>query len=196
MRIPDDVLIYMAQLVQSNIRTLEGALVKLIAYASMVNSPVTTQLASDVLERYYQAAGIAPQPRMSMVDDSGVAILPPTPATGLFGGSSAAMRSSGAKLSAEIIQQVVARRFGLTPDALSGKRRDKETARARAIAMHLMRELTETSLPGIGRVFGDRDHTTVMHACSNIREQIPLDTSLKNLVEDLLTQIRTQTEAP
>ena len=62
MRIPDDVLLYMARLVQSNIRTLEGALVKLIAYASLVNSPVTTRLAADILERYYIQAGIGDSP--------------------------------------------------------------------------------------------------------------------------------------
>ncbi len=99
MRIPDDVLLYMARLVQSNIRTLEGALVKLIAYASLVNSPVTTQAAADILGRYYIAAGDAGEAGQGASD---------TPAW------------SGA-ITPEAVQQAVARKFGLSPDTLTAK---------------------------------------------------------------------------
>ncbi len=183
MRIPDEVLLYMARLVQSNIRTLEGALVKLIAYASLVNSPVTTQLAADILERYYIQAGIgASLPTEGHNPESGDA--PP----------SLSMMASGlrGKISPELIQKIVARRFGMSVETLTGKRRDRETALARQIAMHLSRELTELSLPGIGQVFGGKDHTTVMHACERIKTQIPLDDSLDNLVRELAMQVRAQ----
>ena len=175
MRIPDDVLMYMARLVQSNIRTLEGALVKLVAYASLVNSPVTEELASDILARYFASAGL------EISGDAPIALL-----------EAAQAASSGprGRITAEIIQSVVARRYGLDPEALKGKKRDKETARARQVAMLLMRELTETSLPGIGQFFGGRDHTTVMHACTSLRDQLPADDTLRELVSELTTEIR------
>lgn len=183
MRIPDEVLLYMARLVQSNIRTLEGALVKLIAYASLVNSPVTTQLAADILERYYIQAGIGAS-LPGAAEPTGDNDVPP----------SLSMMASGLRgqITPELIQKIVARRFNMSVDTLTGKRRDRETALARQIAMHLARELTELSLPGIGQVFGGKDHTTVMHACERIKTQMPLDDSLDNLVRDLATQIRAQ----
>jgi len=188
MRIPDEVLLYMARLVQSNIRTLEGALVKLVAYASLVNSPVTPELASDILERYFIASGGAVTATPGGDGPSGAS-----------GGSTPLLEATGSPLplsrgqiTADLIQRVVAKRFGLDPDVLKGKKRDKETAKARQIAMLLMRELTETSLPGIGQLFGGRDHSTVLHACNNIREQLPADDTLRQLVEDLTTQIHSQ----
>jgi chromosomal replication initiator protein len=68
-------------------------------------------------------------------------------------------------------------------------------AHARQIAMHLMRELTEMSLPGIGQLFGGRDHSTVLHACDRVRSQIPQDDDLRSLVEDLAMQVRAQQQA-
>jgi chromosomal replication initiator protein len=181
MRIPDDVLLYMARLVQSNIRTLEGALVKLIAYASMVNSPVTEELASDILERYFASAGIVGLP--SDPQSSPIALLE---------AAQAASTGPRGRITADVIQSVVARRYGLDPEALKGKKRDKETARARQVAMLLMRELTETSLPGIGQFFGGRDHTTVMHACTTLRDQLTGDDTLRELVTELTTEIRNE----
>jgi len=188
---------YMARLVQSNIRTLEGALVKLIAYASLVNSPVTTQLAADVLERYYIAAGAGGIGDVPVGSDGS----PKADAHaiehnhGLPSFAHAVLRASGesgAGVTAEVIRRVVARRFNLHPDDLSGKKRDRDTANARQIAMYLMRELTEVSLPGIGEFYGGRAHTTVMHSCEKIKGQTPLDDELRALVEDLTTQVRAQ----
>lgn len=178
MRIPDDVLMYMARLVQSNIRTLEGALVKLVAYASLVNSPVTEELASDILARYFASAGL------TLPGDSESA------PTALLEAAQAASAAPKGRITAEVIQSVVARRYGLDPEALKGKKRDKETARARQVAMLLMRELTETSLPGIGQFFGGRDHTTVLHACNSMREQLTGDDTLRELVTELTSEIR------
>lgn len=180
MRIPDDVLMYMARLVQSNIRTLEGALVKLVAYASLVNSPVTEELASDILERYFASAGLT-LPGEVGADSAPLALLE---------AAQAASGSPKGRITADVIQKVVARRYGLDPEALKGKKRDKETARARQVAMLLMRELTETSLPGIGQFFGGRDHTTVMHACNTLRDQLLGDDTLRELMSELTSQIR------
>ncbi len=174
MRIPDDVLLYMARLVQSNIRTLEGALVKLIAYASLENSPVTTQLAANILERYFITVGGG-----AAVGSSGEGGLLTPP-------------SRAGVITPEAVRQVVARKFHLPPEALNGKKRDRDTAQARQIAMHLVRELTEVSLPGIGHFFGGRDHSTVAHACDRIRAQIPFDDDLRTLVEELLEELRTE----
>ncbi len=199
-RIPDEVLMYMARLVQSNIRTLEGALVKLIAYASLVNSPVTTQLAADVLERYYIAAGVGGNGGGGDVpvgsDGSPKADAHASEHNdGLPHFAHAILRASGengAGVTAEVIRRVVARRFNIHPDDLSGKKRDRDVSHARQIAMHLMRELTEASLPGIGEFYGGRAHTTVMHSCDKIRGQMPLDDELRVLIEDLMTQVRAQ----
>jgi chromosomal replication initiator protein len=174
MRIPDDVLLYMARLVQSNIRTLEGALVKLIAYASVVNSPVTTQLAADILGRYYIAAGGAGDGGHGAGDPS----FPPPGA-----------------VTPEAVQRVVAKKFGLSPDALVGKKRDHNVAQARQLAMHLTRELTEVSLPGIGQFFGGRTHSTVAHACERVRSQLESDDELQALIQDLIAQVRAQITA-
>ena len=172
--IPDDVLLYMARLVQSNIRTLEGALVKLIAYASLVDSPVTTQLAADILGRYYIAAGKSEAGEM---DGEGG----DSPPQGVRG-----------RISPDAVRQAVARKLGIAPEALVGKKRDRDVAFARQLAMHLMRELTETSLPGIGQLFGGRDHSTVKHACERVRSQMETDGELQALVEDLVNQLQKQ----
>jgi chromosomal replication initiator protein len=207
-RIPDDVLLYMAKLIQSNIRTLEGALVKLIAYASLVNSPVTTDLASSVLERYYISAGLIPGANGGMASagqngasagGGGGDFGPAETAAGSgFAASSfaayAGLGATGA-IAPEVVQRVVARRFGMSPDALTGKKRDRDVVVARQIAMHLMRELTSMSLPGIGQLFGGRDHSTVSHACDKVKSQMPLDDDLKRLVEDLMVQLRAAQQA-
>lgn len=172
-RIPDDVLLYMARLVQSNIRTLEGALTKLIAHASLVGSPVTTQLAANILEHYYISAGIG--------------------ATGAAEANAAweTLSARAANLiTPSLVQKVVAKRFGFSPEVLVGKRRDRDVAHARQIAMHLMRELTETSLPGIGQFFGGRDHSTVAHACDRIRSLLPFDDDLRSMVDELVAELR------
>jgi chromosomal replication initiator protein len=206
MRIPDDVLLYMARLVQSNIRTLEGALVKLVAYASVVNSPVTTELATSILERYFIIAGDGAcdgrQGSASTTDKDAAAAAAGAPASRSGAGAQGRSQSyrygddrSAAALRAmtpELVQRVVARRFGLTPDALSGRKRTRDVVAARQVAMHLMRELTDLSLPGIGNVFGGRDHTTVIHACDRVKSQMPANDDLRQLVEDLAVQLRAQ----
>ena len=186
MRIPDEVLLYMAKLVQSNIRTLEGALVKLVAYASVVNSPVTTELASSILERYYIAAGIGADGEEAPYSQGDPAAKVASVLGRGYGG-----RGEYGPITPELVQRVVAKRFGLPPDALSGKKRDRDIVNARQIAMHLMRELTEMSLPGIGQMFA-RDHSTVMHSCDKVKTQIPYDDDLRTLVEDLTTLLRAQ----
>jgi chromosomal replication initiator protein len=184
-RIPDDVLLYMAKLVQSNIRTLEGALVKIIACASLQNSPVTTQLASDVLERYYIVSGAERSVERSSAGDS------EEEAENGSGEQIIRKFDFSGRVTPEMIQRSVARHFNIAPEELMGKKRDRDVVNARQIAMHLVRELTEVTLQGIGKLF-EKDHSTVVHACDRVKAQIPKDDSLKRLVEDLITQIQAQ----
>lgn len=208
-RVPDDVLLYMARLVQSNIRTLEGALVKLVAYASLMNSPVTTQMAEGILERYFIAAGAGeignhgattafsmpmPTPKgdpLGGATFSGTAgdKRQPTSFKGTEAGTAPTASTSTIKLTPELIRNVVAKRFNVPLDELNGKRRDRDVTNARQVAMHLLRELTDISLPGIGQLFGGRDHTTVIHACDRIKSQIGMDDEMRFMVEGILEEM-------
>lgn len=129
--VPDDVLMYIAQVVSDSIRVLEGALVKVVATASLMNEEVTIQMARDCLRDY----------------------------------SLGEQRHLG--ISAQAIQEAVARHYGLDPSGLTGKSRRQEVALARQVAMYLCREVLGSSFAEIGQHF-DRDHSTVMHACSKI----------------------------
>lgn len=153
MTIPYEVMLYIARLITSNIRQIEGALIKLHAYASLMRTPVTESLAQEVLGTYFTEA---PQ----MVVD------------------------------ARKVQEEVARRFNLEVSELTGPCRSKDIVIARQVAMYLTRELTDWSLPAIGRAFGGRDHTTVLHACKAVAARIAVDASLARLIEDLSRQIR------
>ena len=79
--------------------------------------------------------------------------------------------------------------FNVSESDLSSKTRTKEIAHARQVAMYLSRELTSISLPKIGENFGNRDHTTVMHACDKIKKLLDTDTDTKNAVNQLLSTI-------
>ncbi|MBC8141840.1 MAG: hypothetical protein H7Y38_10420, partial [Armatimonadetes bacterium] len=254
LRVPDDVLLYMARLVQSNIRTLEGALVKLVAYASLTNSQVTTQMAEGILEKYFIAAGaglaggsaerggavggsslFVPDGKgfsgygmnAGMTNSADAARTPPrtvdrfaaperlpyvpkamrpapvlplappasapapsyAPAYTAPVAVAAPLAASGEKLSAELIFRVVANQFGVTTDDLGGKKRDRDVTNARQVAMHLLRELTDMSLPGIGQLFGGRDHTTVIHACDRVKAQLDEGNEMRELVAGLVAEM-------
>ena len=188
-RIPDDVLLYMAKLIQSNIRMLEGALVKLVAQASLTDSPVTTELAASILGRYYIAAGIGGDGESVSIaarkaDDSPLQ---------QFANDFVQNGGDPSKIiTPRQIQELVARHFNLDQEDLMGKKRDKDVVMARQVAMHLTRELTSLSLSGIGNLFG-RDHTTVMHACEKVRALAPQDRQLQQTLEDCTTQLRAHT---
>ncbi|MGH2372231.1 MAG: helix-turn-helix domain-containing protein, partial [Nitrososphaera sp.] len=153
--VPDEVAEFIAQRINTNIRELEGALVRVVAYASLTRSPIAVELAMDVLRD----------------------LLPPT---------------RPRVITIQAIQIMVAEFFRIRPEEMRAKRRTKDLAFPRQIAMYLARELTDTSLPRIGEEFGGRDHTTVIHACQRVREILRNDAhltaSLKRLTEDLQRQ--------
>ena len=95
-----------------------------------------------------------------------------------------------AQVSIERIQDEVSERFGLSKEELIGDRRSQNIVYPRQVAMYLSRELTDSSLPRIGRHFGGRDHTTVIHATSKIARLIREDRSVYNLVQELTARVK------
>ncbi|HUK55116.1 MAG TPA: chromosomal replication initiator protein DnaA [Nitrospiria bacterium] len=93
-------------------------------------------------------------------------------------------------LTAEEIQRVVAERFHLRQVDMKSKKRTKTIVQPRQITMYLCRELTSNSFPEIGRHFGGKDHTTVIHACRQIEKRMEADASFKQLVESITRQLQ------
>jgi chromosomal replication initiator protein len=147
------VLEFIAGRISSNIRELEGALTRVVAFSSLTGRPMSEDLAQDVLKDVFPQ-GEVPQ------------------------------------VSIERIQELVSDRFGLSLEELCGERRSQNIVYPRQIAMYLSRELTDASLPKIGRQFGGRDHTTVIHATTKIAGLIREDRSVYNLVQELTARIK------
>ncbi|MGB4777258.1 chromosomal replication initiator protein DnaA [Microbacterium sp.] len=150
--VPDEVLEYIATKVSSNIRELEGALIRVSAFASLNRSNLDTSLAQTVLR--------------DIIDTDDANIISPT----------------------DIIT-ATAHYFRLSVDDLYGSSRSQSIATARQIAMYLCRERTSLSLPKIGQLFGNRDHTTVMYAYKKISELMKERRSIYNQVSEITTQL-------
>jgi chromosomal replication initiator protein len=152
--IPDaQVLTFIASRISTNIRELEGALTRVVAFSSLTGRPMTVELAQEVLKDVF------PQGELPEV-------------------------------SVERIQETVIERFGISMQELVGDRRSQSIVYPRQVAMYLCRELTDSSLPKIGKKFGGRDHTTVIHATSKIAKLIQEDRSVYNLVQELTARIK------
>jgi len=93
------------------------------------------------------------------------------------------------RLTPERIVSVVAERFGVRPDALMGKRRTRNVVVPRQVAMYLLRQLTDLSLIEIGRVFGGRDHTTVMYACERVGARATEDTEFSERLNGMFSTL-------
>ncbi len=139
-QIPGDILESIARQVQSNIRELEGALTRVLAFSDLSGLPLTPQLVSSALaDLLPQRRNVDPQQVMTAVADA----------------------------------------FGITPERLLGRDRSREVALPRQVAMYLMREVANASLPQIGQALGGRDHTTVMYACDKIADMLERDDRLR-----------------
>ena len=149
-----EVLTFIAGRVSSNIRELEGALTRVVAFSSLTDRAMTVELAEHVLKDVFPQGDAAP------------AVTIPR------------------------IQEAISERFGVTLEELVSPRRSQSVAYPRQVAMYLSRELTDSSLPKIGKEFGGRDHTTVMHANSKITRLIREDRSVYNLVQELTARIK------
>src|SRR5881394_3107826 len=131
--LPTDLALYIASNVRTNVRELEGALIRLIAYCSLTGAEVTLSTAQQVLKNFID--------------------------------------SQARKISIDSIQKAVGEQFGLRVNVIKAKNNSKSVVVPRQIAMYLCKQLTEASLPEIGRQFGGKHHTTVMHSIAKIDEQ-------------------------
>ncbi|MDM4762351.1 chromosomal replication initiator protein DnaA [Galbitalea sp. SE-J8] len=153
LQIDNEILEYMASKVSSNIRELEGTLIRVTAFANLNRTPVDMQLVQTVLKDL-----------ITLDEDNVIAPV-------------------------DIINHT-ADYFKLTVDDLYGSSRSQAVATARQIAMYLCREMTNLSLPKIGQLFGNRDHTTVMYANKKITELMKERRSIYNQVTELTARIK------
>jgi len=149
--VPAEVLTYIADSITSNVRELEGALVRLLAFASLRNKELTVSLAQDVLKD--------------------------------------AIRPNTNQVSIELIQKKVSSHFKISEELLKAKKKSQEVVAARQIAMYLCRTLTPASLKLIGSKFGNRDHSTVIHACQQVSENIKRSIDYKLQVDRLINSV-------
>jgi chromosomal replication initiator protein len=140
-----------AERVNTNVRALEGALIRVVAFSSLTGRSLTSELAEEVLASLYPRSAQPERAARSVAD----------------------------------IQRATCELFGLTPEELLSTTRTARVAWPRQLAMYLARELTGESLPAIGRHFGGRDHTTVMHACRRTSARITSDETSREAVAKL-----------
>lgn len=145
--IAGEVLEFLAHRISSNVRDVEGALTRVVAYAQMVKRPVSVEMAREVLQDL--------------------------------------LRASERRITIDEIQRKSAEFFNVRLSDMLSARRARAVARPRQVAMYLAKQLTERSLPEIGRKFGGRDHTTVIHAVRRIEQLRESDTALNEDVEKL-----------
>ena len=151
--VPDDVLDFIATHVKDNIRELEGALIRVTAFASLYRQPMSRELAEQVLSDIVSAD----QPR---------------------------------RITPQVILQATSETFGFSVDELCGPNRRRPLVTARQVSMYVFRELTDFSYPAIGREFGGRDHSTVMHAVDKIAGLMKERHQIYNQVTDLIVRIK------
>lgn len=150
-KLPEDVIQFLSTTMKSNIRELEGSLVRLGAYASLTGQVITLEMAKNVLRDL-----IGDKKKIVAMED---------------------------------IQEAVCAQFHVKMTDLKSRRRSKTLVHPRQIAMYLCRELTDASYPEIGRHFGGKDHTTIIHACRQVTKAKENDQTLQATLESLKEQI-------
>ena len=149
--LPTDVALYIASNIRSNVRELEGALIRLVAHSSLIGASITLPYAQQVLKNFID--------------------------------------SQARKVTIEAIQKAVAEQFGLRLVEIKAKNNSRAIVYPRQIAMYLAKHLTEASLPEIGRQFGGKHHTTVLHSVEKIEEVRKTDKDLNRLINKLTEQL-------
>jgi chromosomal replication initiator protein len=152
LELPDDVSYYVATRVKSNVRDLEGCLIRLGAHASLTGSPVTLEVAKNILRDFIQ--------------------------------------DEERPLTVETIMKTVSEYYGIKVQDMRARRRTKDIALPRQIAMYLSRELTESSLSDIGKQMGGKDHATVIYAGKQIDAKRKKDETFNRMVENLITKLQ------
>jgi chromosomal replication initiator protein len=153
MTIPDDVLRFIAEHVRSNVRELEGCIIKLLLFASLKHKEISIELAREALSD-----------KIKPGEEGADARSKPLPTI-------------------HRVQEVVARRWGVTPEGLRSKARIKTLTVPRQIAMYLARELLQMQLVEIGQAFGGRDHSTVIHSVDKVQRQMSRDRQFREKIE-------------
>ncbi len=151
--LPTDVALYIASNIRSNVRELEGALIRLVAHSSLIGAEITLPYTQQVLKNFID--------------------------------------SQARKVTIESIQKAVAEQFGLRLVEIKAKNNSRSIVYPRQIAMYLAKHLTEASLPEIGRQFGGKHHTTVLHSVDKIEEVRKNDKDLNRLLNKLTEQLGT-----
>jgi chromosomal replication initiator protein len=149
--LPTDVALYVASNIRSNVRELEGALIRLVAHSSLIGAEITLPYAQQVLKNFID--------------------------------------SQARKVTIESIQKATAEQFGLRLVEIKAKNNSRAIVYPRQIAMYLAKHLTEASLPEIGRQFGGKHHTTVLHSVDKIDEARKNDKDLNRLINKLTEQL-------
>src|SRR5437868_3710491 len=150
-QLPTDVALFIASNIRSNVRELEGAMIRLSAYSSLTGATLTLPTAQQVLKNFIEA-----QQRKVTIDS---------------------------------IQKAVAEQFGLRLAEIKAKNNSRAIVYPRQIAMYLAKHLTEASLPEIGRQFGGKHHTTVLHSVDKLEEVRKNDKDLNRLLNKLTEQL-------
>jgi chromosomal replication initiator protein len=150
--LPNDVAFFLASQIDSNIRVLEGSLIRIGAFASLTKTPIDIQSAKEILKNIIK-------PKLELI-------------------------------SIDLVQKVVANFFNIKIPDLKVKRKYKSYVLPRQIAMYLSRKLTKASLLEIGEKFGGKDHSTVLHSIKKVEEMISKETSFKEMIENLQSQIK------
>ncbi len=152
LEVPDDVMVFIADKVASNIRELEGAMNRVIAYSTLTENKINVDMAIEALKDMFN-------------------------------------NSKAVVINSKTIQEAVSRYFHLKTDELKSKRRSRDVSFPRQIAMYLCRDMTDMSLPKVGDEFGGRDHTTVIHACEKITQDMANSAELRRTIEDIKKNI-------
>ena len=150
--LPEDVFYFLAEKVKTNIRELEGALIRVVAYSKLIGKEVSVDLVKEVLK--------------DMIIEG------------------------EKKVTIDLIQKKVSEYFDIKLSDMRAKKRSKAIAYPRQVAMYLTRQLTDFSLPEIGDQFGGRDHTTVIHACEKIENDLKGKPGFKTMVDKLVQSIK------
>ena len=153
--VPAEVMSFIASRIQTNIRELEGALIRVVAYSSLTRCEINLELAQNVLQ----------------------SLLP---------------NGHEARVTADLVISVAAEYFDVTPEEICSSSRSRPLVTARQIAMYICRELTDLSLPNIGKKFGGRDHSTVIYANNKVRELMHDRQSAFDQVKELTARVRQQ----
>jgi chromosomal replication initiator protein len=150
--LPDNVALFIASKIKSNIRELEGSLVRLVAYASLKGRDLDVDLAQEVLKNIIEE------------DDRTITV--------------------------EVIQRTVADHYGLRVSDLKSKNNSRSVAVPRQVAMYLCKYMTKASLPEIGREFGGKHHTTVIHSVNKITDLYERDPDFHRLINSLIATLK------